>query len=93
VSIEKNFGDDNVQITVTILFEKIFDDVVEVGSSIKMLGVFEQYGEVELKKEHFADVNGPAIMFPFIREHLASLSMKAGIGPILLPPINFTKKK
>lgn len=29
-------------------------------------------------------------MFPYIREHITALSLKAGLGSIILPPINFT---
>ncbi|NCD10471.1 MAG: preprotein translocase, partial [Negativicutes bacterium] len=35
------------------------------------------------------NVNGAAIIYPYIREHLTSLSVKAGVGIILLPPANF----
>ncbi|XZK49641.1 protein-export chaperone SecB (plasmid) [Clostridium perfringens] len=27
-------------------------------------------------------------MFPYIREHITSVTQKAGIQPIVLPPIN-----
>lgn len=63
-----------------------------IASNIKMVGIFEtSNGENVLNPEYFGQVNAPAIIFPFIREHLASVSIKAGITPILLPPINFIK--
>lgn len=37
----------------------------------------------------FIDINAPAIIFPFIREEIANLTTKAGIGSILLQPVNF----
>lgn len=56
--------------------------------------MFGEFGtDVDDQKilQQFADINGPAIIFPFLREHLASMSLKAGIPPIMLPPINFIK--
>jgi preprotein translocase subunit SecB len=32
--------------------------------------------------------NLPAMMFPYIREHITNISSKAGISPIILPPMN-----
>lgn len=56
-----------------------------------MLGVFEFGENLSLPLESFANINAPAIIFPYIREHLSNVSMKAGIQPILLPPINFVQ--
>lgn len=35
--------------------------------------------------EHWAKHNAPIILYPYIREHVHSLTIRAGIGPILLP--------
>jgi preprotein translocase subunit SecB len=46
--------------------------------------------------ESFIDINAPAIIFPFVREEIAILTSKAGIGTVLLQPVNFvelSKKK
>ena|ERR1043166_4789601 len=55
----------------------------------KFGGVFEIVGTPKLDINTFGNINAPSIMFPFVREHLASTSLKAGINPILLPPVNF----
>ena len=54
---------------------------------------YEKYGESILDLESFGRVNGAAIIFPYIREHLTNLSAKAGVGLIMLPPFNFTLKE
>ena len=59
--------------------------------STKYVGQFEKGDENILPVEKFVEANGPAIMYPFVREHIASTSMKAGMNPILLPPVNFVK--
>jgi preprotein translocase subunit SecB len=39
--------------------------------------------------ERLASINCPAIIWPFVRQHLADLTVKAGFSPLLLPVINF----
>ena len=39
--------------------------------------------------ERLASINCPAILWPFVRQHLADLTAKAGLSPLLLPVINF----
>jgi|SRR5690606_15918694 len=41
--------------------------------------------------EIFTKMNAPAIIFPFIREHIAGISLKAGLDPLFLPTINFSQ--
>lgn len=36
-------------------------------------------------------VNGPAIMFPYVRETIADLTRRAGFPPLHLPPVNFVE--
>jgi len=36
-------------------------------------------------------VNCAAIIFPYLREHLADLTRRSGLPPFHLPPINFVK--
>jgi preprotein translocase subunit SecB len=67
-------------------------ELPEVSAEITMVGVFEKFGDSELNIKAFGDINGPAIIFPYIREHLTSLAAKAGLGLIFIPPGNFTKK-
>ncbi|AOC93468.1 Protein-export protein SecB [Flavobacterium anhuiense] len=55
------------------------------------LGVFEIGNEDILPVEKFVEANGPAIIYPFIREHIAGTSLKAGMKAVLLPPVNFIK--
>lgn len=60
--------------------------------SVKMVGVFQRIGESSLTDDNeFGRINGAAIIFPFIREHIANIAMKGGLGNLLLPPVNFAK--
>lgn len=42
-----------------------------------------------IKMERFANINVAAMIFPFIRENVATISAKAGMSPIMIPVINF----
>ena len=85
---------DGATITVTeeaIITQK-FKSVEQVKINVKMVGIFERTGDTKIKDlDEFGRINGAAIIFPYIREHVTSLSLKAGIGAMILPPVNFTK--
>ena len=38
--------------------------------------------------EEFAELQEPTIMFPFIREIIANLTMRTDFPPLLIPPVN-----
>jgi len=65
------------------------ETVPVVEASIKIGGNFIKQGEGPIDIDTFGKVNAPAIIYPFIREQLSSLSLKASLTPILLPPVNF----
>lgn len=82
-----------VFVTETLKYAQTHNGVVEVSAMIRMVGIFERVGDPPLDITQFGSVNGAAIIFPYIREHLTNLSAKGGIGHIMLAPFNFTKKK
>lgn len=80
----------NVKLT-TIVLNK-YEGVEQYKIEVSMVGVFERTGESEIAdNEKFGRINGAAIIFPFIREHIANIALKAGLGSLILPPVNFTK--
>ncbi|MBK9105572.1 MAG: protein-export chaperone SecB [Saprospiraceae bacterium] len=56
-------------------------------------GVFTTSSESAEETSDFAKINAPAIIFPSIRYHVRHLTLEAGLPPLLLPLINFTKLK
>lgn len=68
------------------------DNTLEYEAKVRILGVFEKVGEPLMPDDTFLNVNAPAIIFPFVREHISSLALKSGVGNVLLPPINFVPK-
>lgn len=85
---------DNKLISVkqTLHYSQEYNGAEQITATISMVGVFEKYGESPLDLEQFGHINGAAIIYPYIREHLSSLSAKAGLGLIFLPPVNLAKK-
>lgn len=81
--------DNKLFCVVEMDYHAIVNDKKIVESKIKMAGIFEIVGTPDLDKDKFGKINAPSIVFPFIREHLASLTLKAGIPAVLLPPMNF----
>ncbi len=93
ISIETNKGIDKNKLTVnlTLKFDVTIEENQVIMAQVTMAGIFECTENPELSIDTFGKVNAPAIIFPFIREHIASLSLKAGIVPIILPPVNFVQ--
>jgi preprotein translocase subunit SecB len=94
VDVKVNVKENIVYVTEKIDYTQSLNEVEEVNCTIEMAGVFEKIGDTPIADlAQFGYINGAAIIFPYIREHLSNLSAKAGLGLIILPPVNFTKKK
>lgn len=81
---ENKFG-----VTLTLDYKGKQNEIIICSAKITMLGVFEKIGEPQLGEEGFKKVNAPAIIYPFIREHLHNICLKAGIANVFLPTVNF----
>ena len=86
-----NVDGKTVNVMLQVVIDQQFEGKTQVKIDVKMIGVFECVGETPLADnlENFGRVNGAAIIFPYIREHISNLSIKAGIPPIVLPIVNF----
>jgi len=93
VDINHSISDDMITTELAVVFSVKNPSGSLANAKTRMVGVFKVLGNPELSKEIFATVNAPAIIYPFIREHICNLSLKGGLGSIFIPPLNFTKKK
>ena len=92
IETEVQTKDASIMVLETVTISQKYEKLEQVSIMVKMAGVFERVGESKLEDlEQFGKINGAAIIFPYIREHITNLSLKAGIPPIILPPVNFTK--
>jgi preprotein translocase subunit SecB len=81
-----------ITVAEEVMLVQKFQDIEQVRIKVKMVGIFECVGESPLTNlDEFGRINGAAIIFPYIREHITNISLKAGMGAIILPPVNFTK--
>lgn len=59
---------------------------------IEMRGFFEFSNELtDHEKGVFFTGNAPAIMFPYLRAYISTITSLSGIEPIILPTINFVE--
>jgi preprotein translocase subunit SecB len=87
-----NQGDNTFIVLVTVKVTGLVADAEVISIQVTTTGVFKRHGESALDEDTFKKVNAPAIIYPFVREHIATIAVKSGIGSLLLPPINFTSK-
>lgn len=81
-----------IAVTVDVAVAQSRDEVEQFRITAKMVGIFKKEGESDIKSdEDFGRINGAAIVFPFVREHIANMALKGGLGAVLIPPVNFTK--
>lgn len=90
ISIEQGYSSDIDNKLVVKLGARVhFEEDKNFEAFAEMTGIFSHTDKLSFPLKDFATINAPAILFPFVREHLASLTSKAGLKTILLPPINF----
>lgn len=53
------------------------------------VGIFSVIKEQQnMNLQEFMGKNSSALIFPYIREHIASITQKAGMNPVIISPIN-----
>lgn len=94
INVQVSVVESLINVEEEVILEQKFQDKVQVTFKVKMIGIFEKIGDSLIADlEKFGKVNGAAIIFPYIREHITNLSLKGGIGPIILSPVNFSTVK
>lgn len=65
-------------------------DVEVFTLTVSIEGLFEGSQE-GLPLDQFAQVNAPAILFPYLRETVSNLTARSGHPALLLPTVNFVE--
>lgn len=86
---DENSADNRFGVSVVLEFTGHISGKKVFGIRVRMNGIFERQGEHPVSISNFKKINAPAIIYPFLREHVSSICTKAGIGQFLLPPVNF----
>lgn len=94
VDFEQTIGVDDGERKMRLLFStKIQDENAFVSLFVRAEGFFEF--DVDLPEEHkdvFFKANAPAILFPYIRSYITTLTALSGIPPIILPTLNLSQR-
>ena len=93
IKVDTAVNGKTINVAETVTITQLYDGQEQVRIKVKMVGLFEQFGDALMPAEVFGRINGAAIIFPFIREHISSLSQKASIPPIILPTVNFANSE
>ena len=65
------------------------EKVQHVKLELKYIGLFSIIeSEKNMEFKHFLEHNAPALLIPYIREQISSITSKAGLLPIIIPPLN-----
>ncbi len=70
-------------------FNALVNENSQAQAHIKILTEFVVPEYPPVPVDIFLKTNAPAIVYPFLREHLFSLIVKAGMKPFLLDTVNF----
>ena len=83
--LEDNIFEVAIKVTVTSKIEDKTVFLVEVTQA----GIFQIRGVPEENLEMIVGITCPNILFPYVRESVSDLVVRAGFQPVLLNPINF----
>jgi preprotein translocase subunit SecB len=78
-----------VIISVTLTAKLTTSDKVMFLIEAKQAGIFHVRNIVQTELEPILAVVCPNILYPYIREVVTDMSVRAGFAPVLLNPINF----
>lgn len=88
----KNVVDNNDLKFNLQLDSKITNEDNSILIEVSMVGLFEFDRDInDIQKKNFFETNAPAILFPYVRAYIGSLTALSGIRPIVLPTINLSK--
>ena len=89
----KRYGKNDRTLECTLSVTLQFKKEIPLHISVTMAGQFYITGEMDFSVNEFLDINAPSIIYPYIRQHIRTLSLEAGIKPIILPVLNFVTLK
>jgi preprotein translocase subunit SecB len=84
-----NLGETNATVEITLSLELVSHENSILRLDSTFVGFFSIIkGEENMEMKDYLENHAPALLFPYIREHISTVTMKAGIKPVLLRPIN-----
>jgi preprotein translocase subunit SecB len=93
INIKETFqtNDNNANLFRSVFVIEIGDAARKVNLQVNAIGYFEIVGNVDAKvRENFLVISAPSIGYPYVRSFISNFTLQSGIGPIMLPPMNFS---
>lgn len=84
-----DISDNNITYPMNV---SIQDENNVLNIEVNIVGNFEIDKDTE-DLQSFIEINAPAILFPYIRAHITTITSLSGIKPVILPTLNMTKNK
>lgn len=91
INIKSEFTETSIQKVQLEVILKNKDNSVNIA--VECLGFFEFHTTFIGDKDTFINTNAPAILYPYIRAYISTISVLSGIKVINLPSINFAAKR
>ncbi len=89
INVSKNNIGREYNVEIESILKLIYEDKEVLSIESTFVGFFSVIeGKENMDIESFIKYNAVSFMIPYIREHISSITMKSGINPILLPPMN-----
>jgi preprotein translocase subunit SecB len=85
----KDLGQDNVEVALTVTIEAKQDDATLFLVEMTQAGVFTIRGYTAEQRSNIVGSFCPNALYPFAREAIADVIQKGGFPQLLLQPINF----
>lgn len=94
INIQRSMSreENECRVHLTTEYKQTINEQTFVEGRVVMVGHFKITGDMSDETiQLFCDINAPAILFPFVREAFATASVKSGLRPLLLQPVNFVE--
>lgn len=85
--IEPNAQVVNDKMNLTLEVE-VNDKEQNLMLNLRVVGFFRYDGEQVKEINQFLYLNGPAILFPYVRSYVSNITALSGLPPIIMPTLN-----
>ncbi len=89
MALNINTEDKNDSFFVTEKITLTSDQSKDFFFEVEMLAEFTKSADFNIPLEDFGHVNAAAIIYAYIRQHISTTTLQAGIKPLILPILNF----
>ena len=87
----EKLSDNQHEVVLSLTVTAKQDDKVAMLIEVQQAGIFLCQGLNEEQLRHVLATNCPDILFPYARETIDSLAVKASLPPLMLSPMNFSE--